>query len=246
MKLSLGVRGNLMPAILSVTDRSLKALERDGRGAFTRRTCAVLEDEYPHFLPRFPEEEVRLAICGNMLGRAAHWGLAQQRALVAFCELMITVAGNFDEAPEIRAILDRAGSPRDRTVVALPQLASAEAWEEAEAAASDLPFFIPPSLISAPLAERTAAAISLALRGRPEATDPQNAAQAALSLAERLGIGGEEDAPLALAACTSHYGSGFPSRSQPWTLDVFRTGVSPRQAVSLLKLRLSLDFGVFV
>ena len=231
--------------MLSISEATLRTLETSARPLFARRVQAALAEKYLHFLPRFPEV-VQTAIVGNMLGRASRWGIYGQRALLAFCELMIAVAANFDEQPDIRAVREGQDGARDQVLTVLPGLVSEAAWAEAERNAATLPFYVRPSMIEAGEAERTAAAIPLVLHDRPEAASASAAVAAAQALARRLGLADVPDALLVLSACRALYGEGFDESRLAWTDGVFGAGLPPRAVVNALRLRLALDFARFV
>jgi hypothetical protein len=231
--------------MLAISELTLKTLEASARPLFARRVQTALAEKYSHFLPRFPEG-IQTIIVGNMLGRASRWGINGQRALLAFCELMISVAANFDEQPEIRAELEQARGGRDATLLELPDRISGEAWTDAENNAATLPFYIRPAMADLPELERTAAAIPLVLHDRPEAAAAAAAAQAAAALAARLQLQGAPDCQLVLAACSSFYGAGFDEGRTPWNAEIFGAGLPQRAIVNALRLRLALDFARFV
>jgi hypothetical protein len=231
--------------MLSISDATLRTLEVLARPLFARRVQAALAEKYLHFLPRFPEA-AQAAIVGNMLGRASRWGIYGQRSLLAFCELMIAVAANFDEQSEIRAVLQGQDGARDQVVTALPDLVSEVGWAEAGRNATTLPFYIRPAMIEAVEAERTVAAIPLVLYDRPEAASASAAVEAASALAGKVGLADVPDALLVLAACRSFYREAFDESRLPWQAGVFGAGLPPHAVVNALRLRLALDFARFV
>ena len=97
-----------------------------------------------------------------MLGRASRWSIHGQRALLAFCELMIAVAANFDDQPEIRAALEAEQGGRDNVAAGASRSASAKLLGEPRSNATTVPFYIRPAMIGQAPAEQVAAAI----RGR--------------------------------------------------------------------------------
>lgn len=231
--------------MLSISETTLRTLEASARPLFARRVQAALAQKYPHFLPRFPEA-VQIAFVGNMLGRASRWNIPGQRALLAFCELMIAVAANFDEQPEINAALQQQEGARDHVVMALPDRVSKGGWAEAERNASTLPFYIGPRMIGQAETEQTAAALPLVLHDRAEAASAPAAVQAAETSAARFGLQGTPDALLVLAAGRSFYGDALDQGGLAWVPEVFGAGLPAGAVVNALRLRLALDFGRFV
>jgi hypothetical protein len=231
--------------MLAISETTLRTMEVTARPLFARRVQLALAEKYQHFLPRFPDH-VQVAIVGNMLGRAANWSIHSQQGLLAFCELMIAVAADFDEQPEIRGLLDAEKGGRDRVVLDLPGRVSEAAWAAAASNATTVPFYIRPALIGQAPAEQAAAAIALALHDRPEAAGASAAVQSAESVAAKLGLGGDADSLLVIAASRSFYGEAFDERRLAWAPDVFNSGLPAKAILNALRLRLALDFARFV
>ena len=229
--------------MLAISPQAQGALEAYARPAFAVRVRKALAEKYPHFLPRFPET-LQDVITGNMLNRAAMWGLRQQSALLAYCELMISVAANFDEEPEIRSVLEQAPEPKDFAIRALPQKVTKMAWTRAERRASNLAFFTPPALITAPVPDQTVAALPIALFDQPEVHNARAAVGAALGQAGELDMKHLPDAALVIAACRSFWGPGFTAMS--WMQAVLQRGPSPDMAIAAMRCRLAIDHGRFV
>ena len=231
--------------MLAISETTLRTFETTARPLFARRAQAALAAKYPHFLPRFPDA-VQAAIVANMLGRASLWSIHGQRGLLAFCELMIAVAGNFDEQPAIHAALESGPEGRDRAVVALPTLVPEEAWADASANATTLPFYIRPAVIGQAAPDQVAAALPVVLHDRPEAASPAAAVQAAEASCGRLGLVGDADSLLVVAACHAFYGDAFDQKRLAWAPALFGGSLPPRAKINALRLRLALDFARFV
>ena len=228
--------------MLAISPQAQAALEAQARPAFMARVRKALADKYPHVLPRFPQG-LQNAITGNMLGRASLWGLSQQSALLGFCELMIQVAANFDEELEIRDALQAAPEPKDFAFRALPKTVAKAAWTRAERRASNLPFFIPPSLVNAPNADQTVAALPIVLFDQPEAHNARGAAEAALGQAAELNLKPLPDAGIVVAAARSFWGPGFPALS--WMVELHAKRTPPSVLLQTLRARLAVEFGRF-
>jgi hypothetical protein len=231
--------------MLAISETTLRTFETTARPLFARRAQAALAEKYPHFLPRFPEP-VQASIVANMLGRASLWSINGQRGLLAFCELMIAVAANFDEQPEIRAALEAGQEGRDRAIHALPMQVPDAAWADASANASTLPFYIRPAMIGQPPADQVAAALPIVLHDRAEAASPAAAVQAAEAACVRLGLGGDADSVLVVAACRAFYGDAVDQKRLAWAPALLGGGLPARAKVNALRLRLALDFARFV
>lgn len=229
--------------MLAISPTAQGALAAYARPAFAVRVRKALAEKYPHLLPRFPEP-FQDAITGNMLGRAASWGLSQQAALLGYCELMITVAANFDEEPEIRQALENAPEPRDFTLRTLPHAVAKPAWTRAARRASTLPLFVAPSLAGAAIPEQTVAALPLALFDRPEVHNARAAVTQAMGTVVELNMKGLADALLVVAACRSFWGAGFPALA--WMVDLQRRQTPPHVLIAALRCRLALEFGRFL
>jgi hypothetical protein len=231
--------------MLAISETTLRTLEVTARPLFARRVQLALADKYQHFLPRFPDH-VQAAIVANMLGRAARWSINGQQALLAFCELMIAVAADFDEQPGIRALLDAEKGGRDQVVLDLPGKAGEDAWAEAAGNATTVPFYIRPGLIGQAAQEQATAAVVLALYDRPEAATASTAVQSAESAAAKLGLGADADSLLVVAACRSFYGEAFADRRLAWAPEIFGSGLPAKAILNALRLKLALDFARFV
>lgn len=227
--------------MLAISPSAQSALESYARPAFAVRVRKALAEKYPHFLPRFPQD-LQDVITGNMLGRAALWGLRQQSSLLAYCEFMISVAGNFDEDTDIRAALESAPEPKDFTLRGLPRTVPPAAWARSEKLGSNLPFFIPPALVAAPVADRTVAALPIVLFGQEEAHNARAAVNAALGQAGELGLTAFADSVLVVATCRSFFGPGFTALS--WMNDL--RPMPPHKRLHALRLRLAIEHGRFV
>ncbi len=229
--------------MLVISPQATAALDDYARPAFAVRVRKALAEKYPHFLPRFPEN-LQDAITGNMLNRGSLWGLRLQTGLLAYCELMISIAANFDEEPEIHGVLQDAPDPKDYTVTALPQKVSKPAWTRAERRASNLPFYIPPSLVGAANPDQTVAALPIALFNQPDAQNARAAVAAALGQAGELNMKHLPDAGLVIAACRSFFGPGFAAMA--WMAEAQQERMPPDVMLETMRLRLALDFGRFV
>lgn len=228
--------------MLSFSSGAITALRAGARPAFLDRVRQRLVATYPHFLPCFPET-IQMRITGHMLERAASWGLTHQASLWTFCELMVSVAPNFDDEPVIHARLSQQRDELDHTLAELGRTMPLHVRRSAQRSGSRMPLFVPHRLSAAPAAERGAAAIATALHDRPEAAAAPATATRALAEAERLGLA-QDDAPLVVAACQSFWGAGFARLR--WAETLWREPWSAAERVELLRLRLAAAHRRFV
>ncbi len=224
----------------------LRAFDAQARAAFIVELRKRLAADFKHMLPSFPAS-VQDRIVANMAGRAARWGVDWQSSVHVFCELMMSVSGDFDDDADVRDILYHTERDVNEVVKELPYSIPEASWRRIGANALDLPFFTPSELIGAPLVRRVEAAIPIALHDLAAKSDPSVLARDSCGLAGKLGMADSEDAPLVLAACGLLYGADFHRpKNLAWTGDVFRPENDGRKKVAMLKLRIGIDHGRYV
>lgn len=228
--------------MLSFSPGAITALRAGARPAFLDRVRRRMAATFPHFLPCFPED-VQARITGHMLERAAAWGVTHQASLWAFCELMVSVAPNFDEEPAIHARLSRHRGELDGVLADLGRTMPLHLRRSAQRIGSRMPLFVPHRLVGAPAPARLATAIGTALHDRPEAAAAPEAAAQAMAEAERLGLE-QDDAPLVVAACRSFWGPAFARLR--WAEAVWHEPWSATERVELLRFRLAAAHRRFV
>lgn len=232
--------------MLKIGPKQTRAFDAQVEAAFIGELREALAAKYRQMLPSFPPV-IQDQIVRNMVGRAARWGIEWQSSTLLFCEWMLSIAANFDDQPEIRRVLEEAGPGVDSIAKSLPDHVPDEVWQAAESQALDLPFFTPAEKLLAPLDQRVAHAIPVALHDLAARSNPSALGRESCDLAVRLGLGGSEDAPLVLAACGFLYGADFyRSKALSWTGDVFRPENSCRTRVAMLKCRIAMDHGRYV
>ena len=136
--------------MLRISPQTSDALADAAWPGFIERLRVAYEAEYPHVLPCFPPD-LQFRIVENMAGRAARWGIWRQDAFAIFTELMMAIAPNFDEHPEVVSVFSDDDEDINEIVSSLDERLADSVWEEIEANASDVPLFIPASHIDAPL-----------------------------------------------------------------------------------------------
>lgn len=232
--------------MLSIRAEHMTALDDHARRRFVGELRVALATKYPHCLPSFPVP-VQEQIVRNMLGRAARWGITWKSALVAFAETMLAVAPNFDEHAEVRAMMRSTQAVPNRAMLSIDQRLSKTAWLEIESNAQNLPLFVPSKWIEASLVDQIAVAIPILLGDVLSEADPHGLAVSAVAMADSLGLDRIADAGLILTARRLLYADQLRERTNfPWTADVFDKPRAPQEMISLLRLRISLDFQRFV
>lgn len=226
--------------MLAISPSAQAALAEMARPAFAARLREPLVETYPAILGRFPQH-VQARIIANMLDRGRRWRIAGQAPLLAFCELMLKIAPNFDEEPELRALLERGYPTPDRALITLPDEGPEQAWERARRNRSVLGLFIPPELVGAPSLDQTVAALPLVLFDRPPQPSARTAVEQALPVVQAMGLRGLTDAPLVVCVCRAMWGVDF--LRQPWAMVLERERFPPELVLSALRLRLAQDFG---
>ena len=232
--------------MLTIRADLMGTLEEHARGKFVGELRAVLAKKYPHCLLSFPIP-VQEQIVRNMLGRASRWGITWKSALVAFAEMMLSVAPNFDEHGETAAALTMKWLDPNRAMLSMKQRISKKGRKEMEASAQDLPLFVPSKWIDAALLDQTTAAIPIALGDVLGDADPRKMAESAFLMAENLGLDRFADAGLVLTARRLLYAEQLRERTAlPWLVEVFDQPRSPREIIAMLKYRISLDHQRFI
>ena len=213
---------------------------------FVGELRVALAKKYPQCLPSFPRT-AQEQIVTNMLARAKRWEITGQHAQVAFAEMMLAIAPNFDDHAEFRAVFGARWLDPNRAMLSLDKRISRVAWKEMAASTQSLPLYLSGQHLEAPPLEQTSAAIALAVGDQLAGTLPDAQAVAARTLAEELGLDGVPDAGLVLAAWKLFYGLRFRDRAAfPWVDDVFDGGRAPREIIAMLKYRISLDHARYV
>lgn len=232
--------------MLRISPQTSDALADAAWPGFIERLRVAYEAEYPHVLPCFPPD-LQFRIVENMAGRAERWGIWRQDAFAIFTELMLAIAPNFDEHPEVISVFSDDDEDINEIVASLDERLADSVWEEIEANASDLPLFIPATHIEAPLEAKVSAAIDIALAGVALHAPANEIARHAIAEAHQLGLAEETDAALALAAWRAFYReSATDVRRHEWLADLFNQALPARNRVAQLKFQIALDFNRFV
>lgn len=90
-----------------------------------------VKEDYPDLEEEYDDETLRRMVRGG-IKRAESHGLETAEDLTAFVAVMFEIAPNFDEQPEIKAVLDDLETPPNERFDKLwSPVVSEEAWEEA-------------------------------------------------------------------------------------------------------------------
>lgn len=229
-----------------IRDGHIRRLETEHAAGFAEHVRVSLAEAYPHVLPCFPVES-QATIVDNLLERGRYkWNLSDERALLGYAELMLSIAPNFDEQFEIDLVLSNAGLDCDHALLHLHEAVPQRSWIEAEENSQDLPLFVPPRQ-SLSGQEQTTAALQVIFREIPSLTEASKLAAFGHQTAERFGWQDIADAALTVASWRALYGDEFMDpAANPWSADLFIPGSAPRTAVEMVKFRIALDHERFV
>ena len=194
-------------------------------------------------LPRFPEEQ-RLAIVRFMIARGKIWGATWKSSLGLYADLMQTVAPNFDHHPTIREAIQTGTGTADDRIMSLADRIPRSAWIEAESSRIELFLYTDPEVDTAPLLERTAAALPIVLWDHIQPEKVSDEARKAIGAADELGLADSEDGPITAAVAFALYGPQLKNEgSYPWMNDILDSQRQPNERLEMLRFRIALDFG---
>jgi len=229
--------------MLKLRPEQFEVFQEQAERKFVQQLQHSLAEKYPHLLPCFPDA-IQNQIVINMINRAKSWGISWQSSLVIFAELMIAIAPNFDEQTEIRDALKSDTKQINQIMKTITDHVPETVWAKAEASADDLPLFLNADYLNASLIDQTISAIPLVLWDKMTDIDAQQYAKNAYQYANQLGLNGLNDAPLTLAVWRGLYGSEFKNpKVYPWVNDIMYNKGQPREILSMIKFRISLDHG---
>jgi len=232
--------------MLKIRPQQFEVFQQQAEHQFAQKLQHALAKKYPQLLSRFPDE-IQLAIIGNMIDRAKRWGIDWKSSLVAFAELMVVIAPNFDQQADIRKCLENNEEHINQTIKSITDHVPKTSWAQAEVAIEDLPLFISGDFLDKTLAEQTANAMPLVLWDKVAALDVQNYAENACQFAPKIGLHDLNDAPLSIVVWRCLYGKDFMDLAvNPWTADIVDVNRPPRERIAMLKYRIALDHGRMV
>lgn len=128
---------------LSIRQNQMDTFDASAEQAFRARIADYLRQRHSESVIQFDgrhasvwelDEKTLIDLVGVGLARARAHGLTWQSSLNAFVTLMVTVSPNFDQHPEVRAVLATALCPPDFRMQELGERVSQQDWEAAAAA----------------------------------------------------------------------------------------------------------------
>lgn len=215
------------------------------RAPFLAGLSTHLSRRKPGLLARFPPS-ARDALVRNMVARAERHGLTWKSTITLFCDLMQSVAPNFDRHPLIRKALIDGASDADVRFRSIFAEVPSDVWDEVARNRVDLPLFTDPEFDGRPLVERVAQAMPVVLWDHIAPGISAEAARWAMRAAANLRLDGLDDAPLAIAAMRVFYPSVSTPERPDWLADIRDISRPAPVRLELLRLRIALDHGRWV
>lgn len=117
--------------MLVIRQQQIDTLIKGTDEEFVEFLVAHVKEEFPEKAAERDEETLRVMVRGG-IRRAESHGFTTAEDITAFITVMFEIAPNFDEHPQIKAVLDdETFPPEDRFERLWSPLVSDEAWEEA-------------------------------------------------------------------------------------------------------------------
>lgn len=118
--------------MLVIRQKQIDTLIKKSDEEFVEFLAAHVKEEYPNKSSEYDEETLR-AIVRSGIERAESHDIRAAEDITAFISVMFEIAPNFDEQPQIKAVLDDENFPPGDRIDRLGSPAvSEEAWNEAE------------------------------------------------------------------------------------------------------------------
>jgi hypothetical protein len=118
--------------MLVIRQQQMEALIKGSDEEFLEFLVEHVREEFPEKVAERDEETLRRMVNGG-IARAESHGFTLAEDVTAFISVMFEIAPNFDEQPQIKAVLDdEQFEPGDRLERLSSPLVPEEAWEEAE------------------------------------------------------------------------------------------------------------------
>lgn len=228
--------------MLTIANDQLDKLDAIAALAFARDLFGHLARRQPNLLPRFAPA-VREAVMRNMVARADRHGLTWKSTITLYCDLMQSVAPDFDRHPLVRDALESGAPDADIRMRSLIARVPSAVWGEVVADRTELPLYTGPEMDGRPLVDRVAQALPLVLWDRVDRARAPDVARWAVSAAGSLGFGSLDDAPLVVATWRSLDPAAASGGKPGWLADIRDTAVPPKVRLELLRLRIALDHG---
>jgi hypothetical protein len=118
--------------MLVIRQKQIDALIKGTDEEFVEFLTGHVREEFPEKTAERDEETLRRMVEGG-IRRAESHGFTTAEDITGFISIMFEIAPNFDEQPQIKAVLDDDKfAPEDRIERLWSPLVTDEAWEEAE------------------------------------------------------------------------------------------------------------------
>lgn len=118
--------------MLTIRQEQMDSLIMGSDEEFVEFLVAHVKEEYPGIETENDDETLREMVRGG-IERAGDHELTTAEDITAFISIMFEIAPNFDEQPEIKAVLDDEKTPPEERLEKLwTPAVPEEAWEEAE------------------------------------------------------------------------------------------------------------------
>ncbi|HMU64787.1 MAG TPA: hypothetical protein PKD35_08900 [Nitrosomonas sp.] len=235
--------------MLTIRSQQMEALESYQQLQFRKMLCEHIQQEYPVYGK--VSSSTLMKLIGFGLTRARNYGFSLQSSLGQFIYLMAAIAPNFDLHPAINAFLVNNKIPADnRLEVSLENLPDG-VWDEAIQQSSHIGWFLIDNMSSQPPIVRIVSALNLALR-TDKTTDNEVRSITSVdnAIATALSHGWKsEDAQFVFAAAWVMYGDNFSTSGAtkyPWIKNVFDSKSAIKIQVALLRIRMALDFQIWL
>lgn len=229
--------------MLRIGSAQMAAVERALESRFRDELLGHIRESYPAYSKL--SEPILGGLLDTALQRAMGYGLNSPQSIAQFVALMAAVAPNFDLHPAVHAILVNPALPANGRIEALVDRLPDKVWDEVQAQASSIGWFLESDSFGMGAAGRIAAALGKALRagaaGTGRKVSSEESSQAAAAAAKHGWH--SEDARFVFAAAWLLYGEGFDTLGDrfPWLSDVFDPGSAVKTQVVLMRMRLALD-----
>ncbi|MGR8932081.1 MAG: hypothetical protein ACU836_15730 [Gammaproteobacteria bacterium] len=203
-----------------------------------------VQQAYPAYAEVSPRIMTRLI--GFGVERARDYGFTWQSTLGQFVYLMAAIAPNFDQHPALHAVLVNPAIPIEKRPGSLIQRLPAGVWTDAEATASTIGWFMIRDEFHLPPAERISSALLNALpdTAKIQSGDRLKRVEQSIRTAEALGFTAE-DQQWVFVAASLHYGDCFVS-DLAWAKETFVPAFPLQTQISLLRVRMALDAGIWI
>src|SRR5215213_5083858 len=118
--------------MLVIRQEQIDALIKGSDEEFVECLVGHVREEFPEKTGERDDETLRAMVKGG-IERAENHGFTTAEDITSFISIMFEIAPNFDEQPQIRAVLDdEKFAPEDRIERLWSPLVTDENWEEAE------------------------------------------------------------------------------------------------------------------